>query len=53
MGHRMEIYVPQSIAQNIIDISKEFNLDARIIGRCEKYNGKKLTIESEFGKFEY
>jgi phosphoribosylformylglycinamidine cyclo-ligase len=53
MGHRMEIYVPQSIAQNIIDVSKEFNLDARIIGRCEKHNGKKLTIESEFGKFEY
>ena len=53
MGHRMEIYVSKNIAQNIIDISKEFNLDARIIGKCEKHKGKKLTIISEFGKFEY
>lgn len=53
MGHRMEIYVPQEYAQEIISISKSFNVDAQIIGRVEKYNGKKVTIESEFGKFEY
>ena len=53
MGHRMEIYVPKGIAQNIIDVASEFNLDAQIIGKCEKYKGKKLTIKSEFGKFEY
>ena len=53
MGHRMEIYVSKNIAQNIIDVAKEFNLDARIIGKCKKHKGKKLTITSEFGKFEY
>lgn len=53
MGHRFELYVPQDIAEDIIAISKEFNVDAQIVGRCEEGKGKKLTIESEFGKFEY
>ena len=53
MGHRFELYVPQQIAEDIIAISKEFNVDAQIIGRCEFHEGKKLTIESEFGEFEY
>ncbi len=53
MGHRLEIYLPQQFAQEVIDISKSFNIDAQIIGRVEEYNGKKVTVESEFGKFEY
>jgi len=53
MGHRMEIYVPQTIAENIISISKSFNVDAKIIGRVEAKGGKKLTIKSEFGEFVY
>lgn len=53
MGHRMEIYVAPELAQDIIAIAAEFNIDARIIGRCEAYEGKKLTIESEYGQFEY
>ena len=53
MGHRMELYVPDEIATDIISISKSFNVDAQIIGRVESYNGKKLTINSEFGKFIY
>ena len=53
MGHRMEIYVPEKFAQQIIDISKKFSVDAQIIGRVEKAKNKKLTIKSEFGKFEY
>lgn len=53
MGHRLEIYVPKEYAQDIISISKSFNVDAQIIGRVEGYTGKKVTIESEFGKFEY
>ncbi len=53
MGHRLEIYVPQEFAQDIIAISKSFNIDAQIIGRVEAFDGKKVTIESEFGKFEY
>lgn len=52
-GHRMELYVPASAAEDLIKISKSFNIDARIIGRVEKNEGKKLTIESEFGKFVY
>ncbi|MEJ6615539.1 MAG: AIR synthase-related protein [Crocinitomicaceae bacterium] len=53
MGHRMEVYVPQEIANDIIAISKSFNVDAQIIGRIEKFEGKKLTITSEFGEFNY
>ncbi len=53
MGHRLEIYLPKELAQEVITISKSFNVDAKIIGRVEKNNGKKVTIESEFGKFEY
>ena len=53
MGHRMELYVPEEIAQDIISISTSFNVDAMIIGRVEDYEGKKLTINSEFGDFIY
>lgn len=53
MGHRYELYVPQEIAEDIIAISKEFNVDAQIVGRCEAHEGKKLTIKSEFGEFVY
>ena len=52
-GHRMEIYVPQEIADNIIAISKSFNVDAQIVGRVEASDKKKLTISSEFGEFTY
>ena len=53
MGHRMEIYVPQEIADDIIEISKSFNVDAKIVGRVEASEAKKLTIKSEFGEFHY
>ncbi len=53
MGHRMELYVDEGIASEIIEISKSFNVDAKIIGRVEAADNKKLTIKSEFGKFEY
>jgi phosphoribosylformylglycinamidine cyclo-ligase len=52
MGHRMELYVPEEIAGDLIAISKSFNVDAQVIGRVEP-GDKKLTIRSEFGGFEY
>lgn len=52
-GHRMELYVNEEIAQDIIAISKLFNIDAQIVGRVEASVDKKLTITSEYGKFEY
>ena len=52
-GHRMELYVPAAIANDIIAISESFNVDAKIIGKVEASNHKRLTIESEFGTFEY
>ncbi len=52
-GHRMELYINPSIADEIIKISKSFNVDAQIIGRVEASSTKKLTIKSEFGVFEY
>lgn len=52
-GHRMELYVPENIAQDIIEISRSFNVEAQIVGRVEASESKKLTIKSEFGIFEY
>ena len=52
-GHRTKLYVSETIAQNIIDISNSFEVKAQIIGRVEKFETKKLTINSEFGTFEY
>ena len=52
MGHRMEIYVRPEVAEQVIAISKSFDIDAQIIGRIEE--GKKsLTIKSEYGEFNY
>lgn len=53
MGHRMELYVPENIAQEIISISESFGVPAQIVGRVEAHEGKKLTIQSEFGEFVY
>lgn len=53
MGHRMELYVPAEIAQDIINISKSFNVEAQIIGRVEDAEKKQVTIRSEFGEFVY
>ncbi len=53
MGHRMELYIPQSIAADIIAISKSFNVDAQIVGRVEASDKKQLTIKAENGVFEY
>lgn len=52
-GHRMELYVSEETANDIIEISKSFGVDAQIVGRVEASETKKLTITSEFGTFEY
>lgn len=52
-GHRMELYVDPSIAQEIIAISKSFDVDAQIVGRVEASSAKKLSIISDKGTFEY
>ncbi len=53
MGHRLEVYLPSEYAQQVISISKSFNIDAQVIGFCEASDKKELLIESEFGKFTY
>ena len=53
MGHRMEIYTNPSIASEIINISKSYDVDAKIVGRVEASEEKKLTIISEKGEFKY
>ena len=53
MGHRFEIYTDQFTAEEIIAISKSFNIEAQIIGRVEHFEGKKLTIKTDKGTFEY
>lgn len=53
MGHRMELYVPEEISEEIINISKSFNIDAQVVGYTEAAQQNALIIESEFGKFTY
>lgn len=53
MGHRMEVYLPQEFAQDIIDISKSFNVDAQIVGYVNGSDQNKLTIKSPYGEFNY
>ena len=48
-----EIYLNKEHAENIIQISKEFGIDAKIIGYCKQSHKKQLTIQSEFGEFQY
>lgn len=52
-GHRMELYVPEIIAKDLVKISKSFGVDAQIVGRVEDGPSKKLTIKSKYGIFEY
>ncbi len=53
MGHRMEIYTDEATAQGIIEISKQFNVDAQIIGHCEANEGPQVTVSTEHGTFVY
>lgn len=53
MGHRMEIYVSENMAPEIVEIAKSFEIEAQIIGRVEAADSKKLTIKSKYGTFEY
>lgn len=52
-GHRMELYVSEEIAEDIIAISKSFNVEAQVVGRVVAADSKQLTIESEYGIFKY
>jgi phosphoribosylformylglycinamidine cyclo-ligase len=53
MGHRLEIYTSQVAVQSMIEIAAELGIEARVVGRVESSEGKKLTIQSEFGNFIY
>lgn len=53
LGHRLEIYVPEVHAEQIIALSKEFDVDAQIIGRVESAPSKKVTLKTGFGEFIY
>jgi len=53
MGHRLEIYCDETVAEEIIAVGKQFNIDGQMVGRCEASPQKQLTIRSEFGEFSY
>ncbi|NNC82403.1 MAG: phosphoribosylformylglycinamidine cyclo-ligase [Flavobacteriales bacterium] len=53
MGHRLEVYLPEEFAEDIIDIARSFSVEAKIIGRVESSDSKKLTIRSPYGEFTY
>jgi phosphoribosylformylglycinamidine cyclo-ligase len=53
MGHRMEFYVPEDVAEEIIHISRTFRIEAQVIGQCHSHAGKRLTLKTRYGIFEY
>ena len=53
MGHRMEIYLPETYAQQVIDISRSFQIDAQIVGYVDSSENRELVIESDKGRFVY
>jgi phosphoribosylformylglycinamidine cyclo-ligase len=53
MGHRFEIYTDEEAAAGMIDLAAKFRIDARIVGHCEEYSKKKLTIRGEQGEHIY
>lgn len=53
MGHRMEIYIDEKYADEIISISKNYGVDAKIIGHVNQSENKRLTISSQYGVYEY
>jgi phosphoribosylformylglycinamidine cyclo-ligase len=53
MGHRLELYVNPESAKHIIEVAEKYNIEAKVIGKVAKHNGKKLTISSDKGTFEY
>ena len=53
MGHRMELYLPEDIAQDIIDISNSFGVPAQVVGRVESAATKQVTIKNTYGQFTY
>ena len=53
MGHRMEIYTDQKTAESIIEESIAMGVDAKIIGRCEAFEGKRVTVSGEHGTYQY
>jgi phosphoribosylformylglycinamidine cyclo-ligase len=53
MGHRMELYLEEKYAQEVIKIAQSFNIEAQVVGRVEKGEGKTLTIKSDKGEFNY
>jgi len=53
MGHRMEVYLDEKYAQQVINISKNFGVDAQVVGRVEKSSEKQVTIKSSNFEFTY
>ena len=53
MGHRLEVYLPASKAQTVIDIARSFNIDAQVVGYVESFEGEEVCIQSEHGNFVY
>jgi len=53
MGHRLEFYIDEAAAQQIIEIANSFNIEAKVIGKVLGATGAQLTIDGEFGVYEY
>lgn len=53
MGHRLEVYLPERLAQKVIELAQQFNIDAQVIGRVEEATKNTVEIQSNYGTFTY
>lgn len=53
MGHRMEVYLPEAEAEQVISIAQSFNIDAQLVGYVEQHTGNSVRIDSSYGQFDY
>jgi phosphoribosylformylglycinamidine cyclo-ligase len=53
MGHRLEIFTNEAAAAKMIDAAKQFNIEAKIVGRVEASNEKELLLKGSFGEINY
>jgi phosphoribosylformylglycinamidine cyclo-ligase len=53
MGQRLEVYLPEAYAQQVIDLAHSFHIDAKVVGHVEDNPINQVSIQSQYGTFEY
>jgi phosphoribosylformylglycinamidine cyclo-ligase len=52
-GTRLEVYVDERNAANVIDIARSFDIDAQVIGHVESSDNNEVLLKAPQGTFIY